>query len=207
MRWFMAILAACAVAPAWAEMVPPDVLVRNVTGEVLEVVRKDKDIQGGNARKAAELVEAKVLPHFNFDRMTSLAVGKDWRQASPAQRSVLVDEFRTLLVRTYSKALTEFRNQTIEYKPFKMAPGATEVTVRTQVNQTGAKPVQLDYNLQQTEQGWKVFDIAVGGVSLVTNYRGEFGQQVSAGGIDGLIKSLQKKNGGGGATTPAAAKQ
>lgn len=206
MRWFVAFLAAWAIAPARADVVSPDALVKDVTNEVLEVVRKDKDIQGGNAHKAVELVEAKVLPHFNFERMTSLAVGKDWRQASPAQRKVLVDEFRTLLVRTYSKALTEFRNQTIDYKPFKMAPGATEVTVRTQINQAGAKPIQLDYNLQQTEQGWKVFDIAVGGVSLVTNYRNEFGQQVSAGGIDGLIKSLQKKN-GGGTVTAAAAKQ
>ena len=136
-------------------------LVKNVSNDVLDIVRKDKDIQSGNTRKAVELVEAKVLPHFNFERMTALAVGKDWRKASPAQQKTLVDEFRTLLVRTYSKALTEYRNQTIDFKPFKMQPADTDVLVRTLVNQAGGKPVQIDYNLEKTDQGWKVYDISV----------------------------------------------
>jgi phospholipid transport system substrate-binding protein len=185
-----------AMAAASAQDIAPDTLVRNVSNEVLEIVRKDKDIQAGNTRKAVELAEAKVLPHFDFQRMTRLAVGKDWRQASPDQQKALVDEFRTLLVRTYSKALTEYRNQVIDFKPFKMQPADTDVLVRTLVNQPGTKPVQIDYNLQKTEQGWKVYDISVAGVSLVTNYRGTFAEQVSAGGIDGLISSLRTKNKG-----------
>jgi phospholipid transport system substrate-binding protein len=137
--------------------------------------------------------------------MTRLAVGKDWRQANPGQQKALADEFRTLLVRTYSKALTEYRNQTIDFKPLKMQPADTDVTVRTLVNQPGSKPVQIDYNLEKTEQGWKVYDITVAGISLVTNYRGSFAQEVSAGGIDGLIATLRGKNKSG--EGPAAQKQ
>lgn len=197
MKYFLALLAGLlATLGAAAESLAPDALVKSVTNDVLEIVRKDKDIQAGNTRKAVELAEAKVLPHFDFQRMTRLAVGKDWRQASPDQQKALVDEFRTLLVRTYSKALTEYRNQVIDFKPFKMQPADTDVLVRTLVNQPGTKPVQIDYNLQKTEQGWKVYDISVAGVSLVTNYRGTFAEQVSAGGIDGLISSLRTKNKG-----------
>lgn len=179
-----------------AQEVAPDALVRNVSNEVLDIVRKDKDIQAGNTRKVVELAEEKVLPHFDFVRMTRLAVGKDWRQANPTQQKALVEEFRTLLVRTYSKALTEYRNQTIDIKPLKMQPGDTDVLVRSLVNQPGAKPVQIDYNLEKTDQGWKVYDISVAGVSLVTNYRGSFAQEVSAGGIEGLLATLRAKNKG-----------
>ncbi len=206
MKWLIAVLAGLLISSgAGADEIAPDVMIKNVANDVLDVVRKDKDIQTGNARKAVELVEAKVLPHFNFTHMTSLAVGKDWRQASPAQQKALIEEFRTLLVRTYSKALTEYRDQTIEYKPLKMQPGDTDVTVRTQIHQSGAKPVQLDYNLEKSDRGWKVYDISVGGVSLVTNYRGSFGQEVSANGIDGLIKILHSKNQSG--QTSASVKQ
>lgn len=184
------------LGPVAAQEVAPDVLVRNVSNEVLDIVRKDKDIQAGNTRKVVELAEEKVLPHFDFVRMTRLAVGKDWRQANPTQQKALVEEFRTLLVRTYSKALTEYRNQTIDIKPVKMQPGDTDVLVRSLVNQPGAKPVQIDYNLEKTEQGWKVYDISVAGVSLVTNYRGSFAQEVSAGGIEGLLATLRAKNKG-----------
>lgn len=183
-----------AMAAASAQDVAPDVLVKTVSNDVLDIVRKDKDIQAGNTRKAVELAEAKVLPHFDFARMTRLAVGKDWKQANPAQQKALTDEFRTLLVRTYSKALTEYRNQTIDFKPLKMQPADTDTLVRTLVNQPGAKPVQIDYNLEKTDQGWKVYDIVVAGVSLVTNYRGSFGEEISASGIDGLIASLRAKN-------------
>ena len=198
-RFVVMLAAALMAAAAWAQDSAPDALVRTVTGDVLDVVRKDKDIQSGDARKAISLVEAKVLPHFNFQRMTALAVGKDWRQANPGQQKALVDEFRILLVRTYSKALTEYRNQTIDYKPLKMQAADTDVTVRTVVNQPGAKPIQIDYSLEKTDKSWKVYDISVAGISLVTNYRSSFAQEVSANGIDGLLNSLRTKNQNGAA--------
>jgi len=197
MKWILPVLASLCVAAANAQDVAPDQLIKSVSNDVLEIVRQDKDIQSGNASKAVELIDAKVLPHFNFTHMTALAMGKDWRQATPAQQKALADEFRTLLVRTYSKALTEYRNQTIEFKPFRMQPADADVTVRTQVNQSGAKPVQIDYNLEKTDKGWKVYDIAVSGISLVTNYRSSFAQEVSANGVDSLIASMRTKNQGG----------
>jgi len=178
--------------------VAPDQLVKNVTNEVLEIVRTDKDIQSGNSKRVIDLVEAKVLPHFNFTHMTQLAMARDWRVATPAQQKTLTDEFRTLLVRTYSKALTEYKQQTIEFKPFSAKAGETDVKVRTQVIQSGAKPVPLDYFLEKQPAGWKVFDIEVGGISLVTNYRESFASEVRKSGVDGLISSLQAKNRGAG---------
>ncbi|MBL8445925.1 MAG: ABC transporter substrate-binding protein [Zoogloeaceae bacterium] len=172
----------------------PDALVREVTNDVLAIVRQDKAIQSGDTRKAIDLVEAKVLPHFDFKRMTALAVGRDWRQASPAQQDQLVDAFKTLLVRTYSNALTQYRDQAIDFKPLRAQPDDTDVVVRTEVKQSGARPVQIDYSLEKSAAGWKVYDVIVGGVSLVTNYRGSFAQEIKASGIDGLIKSLQAKN-------------
>jgi phospholipid transport system substrate-binding protein len=189
---------------AGAADVAPDVLVRNVTNEVLDVVRKDKDIQNGNTQKTLELVETKVLPHFNFQRMTKLALGRDGRQATPEQVDVLANEFRTLLVRTYSKALSEFRDRQIGFRPFSMKADETDVRVRTDVKQSGGKPVSMDYFLEKSPAGWKVYDIEVGGVSLVTNYRSSFSQEIRAGGIDGLIRSLKAKNHSG--EPPAKAK-
>ena len=172
----------------------PDALVKSVTNEVLDIVRKDKDIQSGNHQKAIALVEAKVLPHFDFSHMTRLSLGRDWRKASPEQQKLLADEFRTLLVRTYSSALNEYKSQAIEFKPFKMKPGDTDVKVRTQISQPGGRPIPLDYYLEKLPQGWKVYDIEVDGISLVINYRESFAAEVRRGGIDGLIKSLQTKN-------------
>ena len=172
----------------------PDVLVKQVTEEVLEIVRKDRDIQNGNAKKAIELVDAKVIPHFNFQHMTALAVGKDWRKASPQQQQQLTSEFKTLLVRTYSNALTSYKNQTVVYKPSKMQAGDTSVVVRTEVVQPGSKPVQLDYSLEKQGDAWKVYDVVVAGVSLVTNYRDTFKQEVSNTGLDGLITMLSNRN-------------
>ncbi len=183
-------------AATHAEEAAPDVLVKKVTDEVLDILRKDKDIQSGSARKAAELIEAKVLPNFDFNRMTALAVGRDWRSATPEQKKALTDEFHTLLVRTYANALTAYKNQTINYKPFKMTAGETDVVVRTEVKQAGAKPISIDYSLQKDSGAWKVYDVIVGGVSLVTSYRDQFRQQIASGGIDTLIKSLQAKNQG-----------
>lgn len=180
--------------PVVANDMAPDVLVRSVTGEVLDIVRKDKDIQSGNTAKSIELVDAKVLPHFNFKHMTQLALGREARKATPEQLTVLAEEFKTLLVRTYAKALAEFRNQEVVYKPFKMESVETDVKVRTEIRQSGGKPVPMDYYLEKTPSGWKVYDVEVGGVSLVTNYRSSFAQETQANGIDGLIRSLQAKN-------------
>jgi phospholipid transport system substrate-binding protein len=179
---------------AFADEVAPDVLVKQVTDEVVDIIRKDKDIQSGNSRKATELIEAKVLPNFDFNQMTKLAVGREWKNATPEQKKALTDEFHTLLVRTYSNALTAYKNQVIDYKPFKMAAGETDVLVRTEVKQAGAKPVSIDYSLQKDSGAWKVYDVVVGGVSLVTSYRDQFKQEISTGGLDGLVKSLQTKN-------------
>ena len=172
----------------------PDVLVKRVTEEVLEIVRKDKEIQNGDTSRVLELVDAKVLPNFNFPHMTALAVGKDWRKATPAQQKRLTGEFQELLVRTYSNALTSYKNQRVVYKPFKMNAGDTDVLVRTEVDEPGRKPVQLDYSLEKLDAGWKVYDVTVAGISLVTNYRDQFAQEVRSGGIDGLIQSLVTKN-------------
>lgn len=182
-------------ATAMAQEVAPDAMIKTVTNEVLEIVRKDREIQSGNTRKAIDLVEAKVLPHFNFTRMTQLALARDWRQANATQQKVLTDEFRLLLVRTYSKALTEYKNQTIEFKPFSLKAGDTDARVRTEIKQSGGgKNIELDYYLEKFGTTWKVYDIEVGGISLVTNYRDSFASQVRNNGIDGLIKALQTKN-------------
>jgi phospholipid transport system substrate-binding protein len=177
-----------------AEEVPPDVLVKNVTNDVLAIVRQDREIQSGNTQRAMGLVEQKVLPHFDFAHMTRLAVGRDWRQASSAQQKQLTEEFKTLLVRTYSNALTSYKNQTITFKPLRLQTGDSDVVVRSEVRQPGAQPVSIDYSLEKQSADWKVYDVVVGGVSLVTNYRESFATDVRNGGIDGLIKSLQSKN-------------
>jgi phospholipid transport system substrate-binding protein len=187
---------------AMAQDAVPDVLIKTVTNEVLDIVRKDKDIQSGNTRKAIDLVEAKVLPHFNFTRMTQLALARDWRQANAAQQKALTDEFRVLLVRTYSKALTEYKEQKINFKPFSMNAGETDVRVRTEIKQSGAgKNIELDYFLEKSGTAWKVYDIEVGGISLVTNYRDSFAAEVRNNGIDGLVTSLQAKNKSGEASS------
>lgn len=183
-------------APVFADDMAPDVLVKKVTDEVLAVVRADKDLQNGNTKKAIDLVETKVLPHFNFTRMTALALGREWSKTSAEQKTRLTNEFRTLLVRTYSNALTAYKDQTVEYKPFKMQAGETDVTVRTLVHQTNGKHIGLDYALDKQADGWKVYDVVVAGVSLVTNYRESFTQEIRANGVDGLISTLAAKNKG-----------
>lgn len=203
MKWLFCIVAGLAIAAGvHAQEIAPDALVKSVTEDVLDIVRKDKDIQSGNTKKAIELVDTKVLPYFNFTHMTQLALARDWRQATPAQQKTLTNEFRLLLVRTYSKALTEYKNQSVDYKPFKKPPSDTDVKVRTEVKQPGGKPIQLDYYLEKQDKGWMVYDIEVAGVSLILNYRDSFASEVRQGGIDGLIKSLQIKNKTGEAADP-----
>ena len=181
-------------AASGAADTPPDVLVKATAQDVLAIVKQDKDIQGGNTKKVLDLVEAKVLPHFDFSRMAMLAVGRHWQKATAAQRQTLTEEFRTLLVRTYSSSLTSYKDQVIEYKPARVAPSDTDVTVRTVVSQPGAQPIPIDYSLEKTSAGWKVYDVAVDNVSLVTNYRSSFNAEVQSKGLDGLIKTLAEKN-------------
>jgi phospholipid transport system substrate-binding protein len=178
-----------------AQDLAPDALAKKVTDEVLTVLRADKDIQAGNTKKVLDLVEAKILPHFNFARMTRLAVGAPWRQASGAQQQSLTNEFRTLLVNTYTSAFTQYRDQVIEYRPLKMAPADTEVVVRSLIKQkTGADPIDINYNMEKTDSGWKVYDVVIAGVSLVQNYRSSFNSEIQKSGVDGLIATLVSKN-------------
>jgi phospholipid transport system substrate-binding protein len=177
-----------------AQDLAPDALVKSISDDVFSIVKNDKDIKTGNRTKINELVEAKVLPHFNFNRMTALAVGRNWPKANAAQQTALVTEFRTLLVHTYSGALSTYKNEVIEFKPLRAAAGATDVTVRTQVKRPGSEPIGIDYSMEKTPGGWKVYDVAVAGVSLVTNYRDSFNAEIHDGGVDGLIKSLASKN-------------
>ena len=172
----------------------PDALVKNVTEDVLNILREDKGIQSGNRQRAIALIETKVAPHFDFARMTSLAVGLPWRQANEEQRELLVGEFRRLLVRTYASALTAYSDQTVSFKPSPKAGNGDEVTVRSQINKPGGQPIPLDYSLARSGGEWKVFDVSVANVSLVTNYRSSFASEVRKGGVDGLIKALQEKN-------------
>lgn len=188
-------LSLAAIGPAaFAQDVAPDVLVKSVATEVLEIVRSDKEILAGNQKRIMDLAEEKVLPHFNFARMTALAMGPSWRRATPDQQKRVVEQFRTLLVHTYSSGLAAYRNQTIDYKPLRSKPADTEVIVRSEIRQSGAQAIPIDYNMEKTDSGWKVFDVAIGGVSLVTTYRETFSQEVRANGIDGLINTLVDKN-------------
>jgi len=189
----MILLAGLIGAPAGAAEVAPDELVRVTAQDVITLLKQEQKEAVGQ-KKLVELVEAKVLPHFDFTRMTRLAVGKNWRSATPEQQQNLVREFRTLLVRTYSSALDNYRDQQIQVKPLKLESSDTQVTVKTQVLQPGGQPVEIDYAMQKTPNGWKVFDVIVAGASLVTNYRSTFDQQIADVGIDGLIKSLADKN-------------
>ena len=194
MNKFLALCFASLVSFATIAQEAPDVLVQRVTQEVLEIVSKDKDIQNGNTQRVIDLVDQKVLPHFNFRHMTALPLGKDWCKATPEQQQQLTAEFKTLLVRTYSNALANYQNEKVVFKPLKMNPGDTEVLLRTEVHRPGAKPVQLDYSLEKVDNSWKVFDVVVAGISLVTNYRNQFAQEVRNDGIDGLIQSIVAKN-------------
>lgn len=194
--WLCALMLASLALPALAQE-SPDALVKRVSQEVTQIIKSDPKVQAGDQARIREVIETKLLPYFDFERMTALATGRWWRTATPEQKTRLTDEFKTLLVRTYSGALNQYRDQTIEYKPLRADPGATEVTVRTDVVRSGDAPVQIDYGMEKTASGWKAYDVVVGGVSLVTNYRDEFNSQIQRGGIDGLIKTLAAKNGGG----------
>ncbi len=197
-RWMTSLTLAALVtvlmaSPLRAE-IAPDVLARNTTNEVLRIVKQDKDIKSGNSAKVLNLVEQKILPNFDFEHMAQLAVGKDWPKATAGQRQALVNEFRTLLVRTYSSAISSVADYKIDFKPFTMPPGADEVTVATEVSKPGAPPIPIDYRMEKRDGAWKVFDVKVDNVSLVTTYRRSFNSEVRKSGIDGLVASLQRRN-------------
>jgi phospholipid transport system substrate-binding protein len=179
---------------SFAQDVAPDALVKTVTLEVVELIAKDKELRAGGRSKLVDVIEAKVLPHFNFAAMTALAMGQSWGKASPEQRKRLVEEFKTLLVRTYASALAAYSEQKFDFRPLRAKPNDTDVTVNVRVMQPGAQPVTIDYSMEKTASGWKVYDVMVGGVSLVANYRTEFNAMVREAGIEGLIKNLQAKN-------------
>ena len=173
----------------------PDALVKSVAEDTLSAIRADKDLQAGNPAKVKQLIEAKLVPHFDTARMTALAMGRNWRSATPEQQKQLTEQFQTLLIRTYSNALTNYRDNKMTYKPLRMNPGDTDVVVRTEVTRPGQAPVPIDYSMEKTADGWKAYDVVVAGVSLVTNYRDEFNDLVKSSGVDGLIKALADKNG------------
>ncbi|HYJ18796.1 MAG TPA: ABC transporter substrate-binding protein [Burkholderiales bacterium] len=200
----LAMTAAFGVAEVSAQVVAPDVLVKNTSEEVLSIIRSDKEIRAGNTTRIAQLIEEKVAPHFDFNRMTRLAVGRPWREATPEQREALTREFRTLLVRSYSAAFTAYTGIAIEYRPHRMNAGDTETVVQTLIKLPGgAQPITVDYDMESSPEGWKVYDVRVAGASLIINYRNLFAQEIQAGGLDGLLKSLVEKN----KAKPAPAKQ
>ena len=171
----------------------PDALIKRVSTEVLDAIKADKATQAGDTSRVLALVDTKVMPNVNFTRMTASAVGRNWRQATPAQKTRLQEEFKTLLIRTYSGALSQVKDQSLNVKPLRAAPTDTEVTVRTEVVGRG-DPVQLDYRMEKTPTGWKIYDLNVLGVWLVETYRTQFAQEINANGIDGLIASMSQRN-------------
>ncbi len=189
-----ALVLALAAPASQAEDLAPDALVKTISTDVLAAMRDDKDIQAGNPKKIASLVEAKILPHFDFAHTTRIAMGANWRRASPEQREQLVREFRTLLVRTYSGALANYRDQAIEFKPLRAQAGDAQVTVRSEVRQSGAQAISIDYEMEKTASGWKVYDVKISGASLAATYRDTFAEEVRNHGIEGLIDLLSAKN-------------
>jgi phospholipid transport system substrate-binding protein len=186
--------AAHAQGSANAALSAPDVLVKTMSEDVLASIRKDPSLQSGDISRLNALVDDKVLPYVNFEKMTRLAVGRGWRDASAEQRQVLTREFRTLLVRTYAGAVASAKDYQVQMRPFRAEPAETDVLVRTQAVPSRGDPIQLDYRLEKTAAGWKIYDVNVLGVWLVENYRNTFNSEVSRGGIDGLIKSLVERN-------------
>ena len=181
-------------APAATTQSAPDQLVNKVSNDVLEAIRADKSLQGGDISRINQLVDQKVLPYVDFEKMTRLAVGRGWRQATPEQRTQLVKEFRTLLTYTYSGALTQISDHKVQLRPFRNAPTDTDVIVRTQVVASKGDPIQLDYRLEKGDAGWKIYDMNILGVWLIENYRNTFATELNSGGVDALLKSLTERN-------------
>jgi phospholipid transport system substrate-binding protein len=187
------LFAAAGATSAWAQPAP-DKFIEELSGSVIEKLKTDKDIQAGDLKRVSELVDTTLMPHVNFERMTALSVGRAWREATPEQKKQLMSEFRILLLRTYSNAFTAVRDQSVKMKPFRGSLSDEEVIVRSEIVQSRGEPIQLDYRLEKADKAWKIYDVNVLGVWLVQTYRNQFAQEISAGGIDGLIKSLADKN-------------
>jgi len=208
--WIQRLLSALVVAAGFLAAgavraeTAPDALVKQVSNEVIDAVKADKAIQAGDVQRINALVDAKVMPHVNFQRMTAASVGRYWRNATPEQQKRLQDEFKTLLVRTYAGALTQVKEQTtVQLKPMRSQPGDTEVVVRTEVRNSSGEPIQLDYRLEKAADTWRVYDINVGGIWLVEQYRNSFAQEIGANGMDSLIAKLAEKNKNAAAAKPA----
>ncbi len=193
-RVFAALSFALAASVASGEDLAPDVLVQRISEDVIAAIRQDKDLRAGDPAKIAALVEVKILPHFDFQRITRLAMGSGWRQATPEQQDELRRQFQTLLVRTYSGALASYSGQIIEFSPLRSKPGDTEVTVRSRVKQPGAEAIVIEYDMEKSAAGWKVFDVRISGISLIATYRTAFAEEVRNHGVDGLIALLASKN-------------
>ena len=172
----------------------PDALIKRVASDVVATLKADKDIQAGNKKKLFDLIDGKIAAHFDFMRMTSLAMGRNWSKASPEQQKALADEFKILLIRTYSGALANYQNHVMDFKPVRMQPADTDVMIRTTVTAPGGQPIGIDYSMEKGANGWRAYDVVVGGVSLVTNYREEFNNAIRDSGVDGLLKTLSAKN-------------
>jgi phospholipid transport system substrate-binding protein len=179
---------------SFAASAAPDELIRELSGKVLEQIKNDKDIQAGNFKKLSDLIDSTIMPNVNFERMTALSVGRGWRQASPEQQKQLIAEFRTLLLRTYSGALTQFKDQTVKVKPLRATAADTEVIVRSEVTPKRGEAIPLDYRMEKTDAGWKIYDVNVGSLWLVESYRNQFSVELNAKGIDGLLTALVAKN-------------
>ena len=187
------IVATVMSAAAWAQQ-EPNKFVEDLSAKVIDQIKGDQQIKEGDLKRISDLVDSTLMPHVNFERMTALSVGRAWREATPEQKKQLMSEFRILLLRTYSNAFTAVRDQSVRMKPFRGDAGADEVIVRSEIVQARGEPIQLDYRLEKADKGWKIYDVNVLGVWLVQTYRNQFAQEISAGGIDGMIKSLAEKN-------------
>jgi phospholipid transport system substrate-binding protein len=186
--------APAATAPSATAVAAPEALVRDLSNEVLATIKADKALASGDVNRVQKLIDEKILPYVDFQKMTQLAVGRGWRQATPEQRAALTREFRTLLVRTYSGALSQVTDHQVQLRPFRAQPADTDVLVRTSVVASRGDPIQLDYRLEKTDAGWKIYDVNILGVWLVENYKTQFASQINAGGVDGLIKTLTDRN-------------
>jgi len=190
--WLLLAVPAVTVAASAAE--PPDKLIERLSNEILDRIKADAALQAGDRKKLDDLVDNTVMPHVDFRRMTALSVGRNWRAATPEQQKQLMDEFRALLIRTYAGALSSVADQKVRMRPLRANPQDTDVIVRSEVVQPRGEPIQLDYRMSKVADGWKIYDVNVLGVWLVETYRTQFAQEVSAGGIEGLIRSLVEKN-------------
>ena len=193
-KQLLAVATMAFAANAIAATEAPDALIKRISTDVIDTAKADKEIQAGNQKRVMDLVESKILPHVDFQRMTALAAGRFWRQATPEQQQQLSNEFKTLLIFTYSGALSQIKNETVEFKPMRADPADQEVEVRSQVNVTRGEPIQLNYRLSKSGTGWKIFDINVLGAWLVETYKGTFAAEINKSGIDGLIKALAERN-------------